>query len=180
MTKEIQSLTFKGHCQNPGPKSVSPASDISGLEGQSIMKLNESLEVISSDQLILYVGDWGWGEGRLDWRDLKRSLAQGWFVHSHVNDSILGCSWQPVCQPHKASIHSTHVTSSEPWTFWHLGPGYSPAREGLFPFIRAQKIAWCHTGLFRELKVGHTTPPGVNNRKCVLFHLVILMCILVL
>ena len=57
MTKEIQSLAFKGHCQNPGPKSVSPASDISSWESQSIVKLNEALEVISSDQLILYVGD---------------------------------------------------------------------------------------------------------------------------
>ena len=108
MTKEIQSLTFKGHCQNPGPKSVSPASDISGLEGQSIMKLNEALVVISSDQFILYVGDWGWGEGRLDWRDWKRSLAQGWFVSS--------CKWQgsrmfiATCGPTTLSFYTQHTS----------------------------------------------------------------------
>lgn len=54
MTKDIQSLTFKGHCSNPGPKSLTPPSDISSLEGQNIMELNEASEVISSDQFILY------------------------------------------------------------------------------------------------------------------------------
>lgn len=47
-------MTFKGHCQNPAPKSPTPASDISSLEGHSFTELNEASAVISSHQLILY------------------------------------------------------------------------------------------------------------------------------